>query len=84
MREPQTSYGEMLQALEALPDSAFVTDVECEALTRLSRTSLWRLEQREPLLKSVMMGPKRKVRALGKVREFIRQRIAAAKSGVGA
>lgn len=75
---------ETLQALELLPDTAFITDAESEALTRLSRTSLWRLERTEPLLKSVKLGPKRKVRVLGKVREFIRQRVAAAESAAAA
>lgn len=70
--------GDTIRALEALPDTAFITDAESEALTRLSRTSLWRLERTEPLLKSIRLGPKRKVRRLGDVRKFIEQCIASA------
>jgi predicted DNA-binding transcriptional regulator AlpA len=66
--------GEILRALEGVPDDAFVTDAECMAITRLSRTSLWRLEQTEPLLRSTKLGPKRKARRLGNVREFLRKR----------
>jgi hypothetical protein len=65
-------------AIKQLPDEAFVTDAQCEALTGLSRTSLGRIEQSEPLLRSVKLGPKRKVRLLGNVRAFVQKCIAAA------
>jgi len=75
-----------LQALLSLPDEAFVTDSECELITRLSRCTLHRLEHGldrhgvrafppEPLLKSTKMGPKRKVRLLGNLRKFVHQRM---------
>jgi hypothetical protein len=79
------SIGVGLKALRALPDETFVTDGECEIITRLSRTSIWRIEHGldrqgrktlppEPLLKSIKIGPKRKVRLLGNLRKYVRQR----------
>jgi hypothetical protein len=65
-----------LNAIKQLPDEAFVTDGQCEAITGLSRTSLWRLERSEPLLRSVKLGPKRKVRQLGNVRAFVQKCLA--------
>jgi hypothetical protein len=65
--------------IKLLPDEAFVTDGQCEALTGLSRTSLQRLERSRPLLQSVKLGPKRKVRQLGNVRVFVQECLAAAR-----
>jgi len=59
-----------------------------EAITRLDRVSLWRIEngldrhgrerfEPEPLLKSYKLGPKRKVRLLGNVRRYVRKRLGA-------
>jgi hypothetical protein len=80
------SCAQFLEKLSDLPDDAKITDAECEALTRLSRSTLWRIEHglnrkgervfpAEPLLHSIKMGPKRKVRVLGRVREFVRRRM---------
>lgn len=80
---------EILQALEKLPDSTKVGDLEAALFTGLSRTSLWRIEHGldrsgrqvsdpDPLLKSVKMGPKRKVRVLGNLRSYVRRRCEAA------
>lgn len=82
------SVGVGLKALSTLPDDTFITDLECEMITRLSRTSLWRIEhgldrsgkqafEPEPLLKSYHLGRKRKVRRLGDLREFVRRRLEA-------
>ena len=65
--------------IKLLPDEAFITDGQCEALTGLSRTSLQRLERSRPLLQSVKLGPKRKVRQLGNVRVFVQECLAAAR-----
>jgi hypothetical protein len=83
--------GRTLKVIEALPDDVLVTDPECEAITRLDRVSLWRIEHGldghgnerfdpEPLLKSYKLGPKRKVRLLGNVRLYVRKRLGAVPS----
>jgi hypothetical protein len=85
-RDDPTLRPDLVNKLQALPDEAFVTEIECEALTRLSRTTLHRIEhgldrlmqprfEPEPLLKSVKMGPKRKARPLGNIRKFIKKRV---------
>jgi hypothetical protein len=78
--------GSALKAIENFPDDSLITDAECEAITRLDRTSLWRIEHGlnrqgrkefapEKLLKSYKLGPKRKVRRLGDVRKYVESRI---------
>jgi hypothetical protein len=84
-RQSEKLDGAELRVLFGLPDEAFVTDAESSMITRLSRTSIWRIEHGldrngrkafppEPLLKSIKIGPKRKVRRLGDLRKFVRQR----------
>ena len=65
--------------IKLLPDEAFVTDGQCEALTGIVAHIAAALERSRPLLQSVKLGPKRKVRQLGNVRVFVQECLAAAR-----
>jgi hypothetical protein len=88
-------FGPILAELRGLPDDFNVDETACEAITGVSRTTLWRIEHgldrsgkvvRPPelLLRSFKVGPKRKLRVLGDVRAFVRRQRAQGSASLAA
>jgi hypothetical protein len=95
LRRRLTEAAPILAELGKLPDSFNIDEAACEAITGVSRTTLWRIEhgfdhvgrvvrEPEPLLRSFKVGPKRKLRNLGDVRAFMRRQRAQGAGSVAA